>query len=398
MLVASLYVYTFLGEFILLYPVYTLLFADAGLSVAETSSLFVIWSVTGMVLEIPSGAWADRVSRRLLLCLGPLLAGLGFGLWVLFPSYWAFALGFVLWGAEGALVSGAFEALSYEELSRRGLETRYVTVMGRATSVGLVADALAIGLAVPVFAAGGYLAVGAASVLACALCAAVALTLPERRTRGTEQPKSRYLAILREGVTEARTDPGVLHAVLQVSLVTAIWGALEEYVPFLAAETGVAKTTIPLLILLVWIGATAGGLLSGVVSAYAPLLALGAVAMAAGALVGHPAGFGLIAVAFGAFQLAGVLAGARLQERITGTARATVTSVAGLGTNLVTVVVYVVYGATSSYVSHGTTFAILVLPYLLISVAGRRRDPLGQGRRLRDFLRRRRVGPGAPPA
>ncbi|MGW0807220.1 MFS transporter [Nonomuraea sp. NPDC002799] len=372
MLVAKLYAYAFLGEFILLYPVYTLLFTDAGLSVAETSSLFLIWSITGMVLEVPSGALADRVSRRLLLCLGPLLAGAGFGLWILFPSYWAFALGFVLWGAEGALVSGAYEALSYEELERHGQASRYATVMGRATAVGLVADAAAIGLAVPVFAAGGYLAVGAASVLACVLCAAAALTLPERRTSG-DGPEEGYLAILRAGVAQARTDRGVLNALLTVSFVTAIWGALEEYVPFLGAETGVAKTTIPLLVLVVWIGATAGGLLSGAAQrmpprAYALTIALAALAMAAGAISGHPAGFVLIALAFGAFQLAGVVADVRLQERITGTARATVTSVAGLGTNLVTLAVYVSYAAVSPYASHGVTFAVLLAPYVLIAL------------------------------
>ncbi|QFY05492.1 MFS transporter [Nonomuraea phyllanthi] len=371
MLIPKLYAYSFLGEFILLYPVYALLFADAGLSIAETSSLFVIWSVTGMVLEVPSGALADRVSRRLLLCLGPLLAGLGYALWVLFPSYWAFALGFVLWGTQGALVSGSFEALSYEELSRKGQSGRYAAVMGRATSAGLVANALAMGAAMPVFAGGGYPAVGAASVLACVLCAGVALTLPEHRAArsGAEE---KYLAILRSGVAEARSDPGVLRALLLVALVPAIWGALEEYVPYLAIETGVARTAIPLLYLVVWIGTTAGGLLSGVVSAYGPLVVLGAVALAAGALSGHPAGFGLIAVAFGAFQLAEVTADARLQDRITGDARATVTSLAGLGTNLVTVAVYPLYGLLSSHVSHGVTFAVLALPYLLMAVAGRR--------------------------
>ncbi|TDE20911.1 MFS transporter [Nonomuraea mesophila] len=373
MLVASLYVYTFLGEFLLIYPVYTLLFIDTGLSVAETSSLFVIWSVTGMVLEIPSGAWADRLSRRVTLCLGPLLAALGFSLWLLFPSYWAFALGFVLWGAEGALVSGAFEALSYEELERRGQAHRYTAIMGRATAVGTVAVAAAMGLAVPVFAAGGYPAVGVASVLACLLCAATALTLPEHRTRGGDGDGEGYLAILKAGLTEARTDRRVLRAVLVVASVTAIWGALDEYVPYLATDTGVAKAVVPVLILLGWVGATAGGLLAGRAQnmpprAYACTIVLAALALAAGAVSGHPAGFVLIALAFGAFQLASVVADARLQERITGTARATVTSVAGLGMNVVTLAVYAAYGAASSYVSHGLTFALMVVPYAFIAL------------------------------
>jgi MFS family permease len=376
MLVAKLYAYAFVGEFILLYPVYTLLFIDTGLSVAETSSLFVIWSVTGLVLEVPSGAWADAVSRRLLLCLGPLLAGAGYALWITFPSYWAFAVGFVLWGAQGALVSGAYEALAYEELERLGQEHRYATVMGRAESVGLLAVAASIGLATPVFAAGGYAAVGAASVLACVLGAAIALTLPEHRTPGAVT-EGGYLAVLRAGIAETRTDRGVLHAVLLVSFVPAIWGALEEYVPYLGVEAGVAKTAIPLVVLVVWIGATAGGLLAGKAEsmsarAYALTIGGAALAMAAGAMSGHPAGFALIAVAFGAFQMAGVVADARLQERITGPSRATVTSVAGLGTNMVTLAVYTAYGAASPGLEHGTTFVLLVAPYVLVALMAAR--------------------------
>ena len=115
-LTATLYGYAFLDEFVLLYPVYALLFADTGLSVWQMSSLFVLWSATGVLLEVPSGAWADAVSRRTLLVLGPLLGAAGFALWVTVPSYGAFAAGFVLWGARGALGSGALEALVYEEL------------------------------------------------------------------------------------------------------------------------------------------------------------------------------------------------------------------------------------------------------------------------------------------
>ncbi|MGW2145699.1 MFS transporter [Nonomuraea bangladeshensis] len=383
MLVFKLYAYAFLGEFILLYPVYTLLFADAGVSVAEASVLFVIWSVTGMVLEVPSGAWADTVSRRLLLFLGPLLAGAGYALWVSVPSFWAFAAGFVLWGAQGALVSGSYEALAYEELQRRGQEDRYAAVMGRAEAAGLVANALAIGLAVPVFAAGGYAVVGAASVAACVLCAVTALTLPEHRAPRAAGEEG-YLAVLRSGLAAARADRAVLRALLLVAVVTAIWGALEEYIPFLGVETGVAQSTVPLLVLVVWIGATAGGLLAGVAArlpdrAYGLTVAAAAVALAAGALSEHPAGFVLIAVAFGAFQLAGVVADARLQERIGGAARATVTSVAGLGVNVITLAVYAGYGAVSGRLSNGAAFALFAVPYLVVAVlAGRRERVVAQ--------------------
>ncbi len=87
---------------------------------------------------------ADATSRRALLVVAPLLAGAGFALWVAAPSYWAFALGFVLWGAHGALQSGAFEALLYEELDRLGGADRFGALLGRATAAATAAVAAAV--------------------------------------------------------------------------------------------------------------------------------------------------------------------------------------------------------------------------------------------------------------
>lgn len=133
---------------------YAVLFADAGLSPAAISSLFVIWSVTTFALELPSGLWADVFSRRSLLVASPLLAGAGFGLWVLFPSYPAFAAGFVLWGAGSALRSGTVQALVYEELRRVGAARSYARLAGRSEAVGLLGVVAASAVAAPVLAAG----------------------------------------------------------------------------------------------------------------------------------------------------------------------------------------------------------------------------------------------------
>ncbi len=107
-----MYLHAALGDFVLLYPVYALLFADAGLSTAQVSALFAVWSVVGFALELPSGALADATSRRALLVVAQLLTAAAFAVWVLEPSFAAFAAGFVLWGTAGALQSGALEALT----------------------------------------------------------------------------------------------------------------------------------------------------------------------------------------------------------------------------------------------------------------------------------------------
>ncbi|MDX3798935.1 MFS transporter [Streptomyces sp. AK04-3B] len=424
---ATLYAYAFLDEFVLLYPVYALLFADAGLSVGEISSLFVLWSLTGVLLEVPSGAWADAVSRRLLLWTGPLLGAAGFALWVLFPSYWAFAAGFVLWGARGALGSGALEALVYEELDRAGAADRYAGVMGRAHALGQGAVMAATGLAGPVFTAGGYPAVGAASVLACLLCAVTAACFPEHRTpasagsdggagspgggadevRGADagqgegegdEDRARTLRTGLSRLAGLRRDRPLLGALLLVPAVTAVWGALDEYTPLLVRETGAADAAVPYLLMMIWAGVTAGSLLAGAVerlgrTGLAVLLAGAALALAAGALTGAQAGIGLVGLAFGGFQAVTVVADVRLQQRIEGGARATLTSIAGLGTELVTVAVYGVYGVLGARFPHGVVFALCALPYLVTALAvGRRRKRASAQPRGRRGRRDTRAG------
>ena len=399
-LAATLYGYAFLVDLVLLYPVYALLFSDTGLSVWQISSLFVIWSAAGILLEVPSGAWADAVSRRLLLGLAPLVTAAGFALWVLAPSYPAFAVGFLLWGAGGALASGALEALVYTELGHLGATARYARTMGRARTAGTAGVLLSTALAAPVLAFGGYPAVGAASVLACLLAAVVATRLPEHRspeppatvTRSDSAPADRHGAdlaapdetggdedlgwwgSLRAGLAEARADRAVRSAVLLLAVVTAVWGALEEYTPLLAADTGVTRETVPLLLLLLSVGQTAGGLLAPLGErltdrGYALLLAASGLALGAGALVAHPAGFVLVAASFCGFQLATVLADARLQDRITGTGRATVTSLAGTATDVGTIAVYGAYGLLATGAGNGAAFAVLAGPYLIVTVA-----------------------------
>ncbi|MFG3420381.1 MFS transporter [Micromonospora sp. NPDC049460] len=428
-LAAILYGYAFLGELVLLYPLYALLFSDTGLSVWQISSLFVIWSASGILLEVPSGAFADAVSRRLLLALAPLVTAAGFALWVLVPSYPAFAVGFVLWGAGGALASGALEALVFDELDRLDAAGRYARVIGRARTAETLGVLASIVLAGPVFAVGGYPAVGVASVLACLLAAAVATRFPEHRRgdapvaaaapaagpaaattagpaatasqewtgraaeagrdAGDEDGDLGWWASLRAGLAEAHADRAVRAAVLLVAAVAAVWGALEEYTPLLARDTGVAEASVPLLLLLIWAGVSAGGLLAPAgerltTRGYAGLLAVSGVALAAGALLARPVGFVLVAAAFCGFQLATVLADARLQARVTGSSRATVTSLAGMATDVTIIAVYGGYGLLATGAGNGFAFAVAAVPYLIVALllvtGGGRRSRGGPGR------------------
>ena len=348
------------------YPVYAVLFADAGLSAAEISSLFVIWSVTGFAIEVPSGLWADVFSRRLLLMLAPGLTAAGYALWTFFPAYPFFALGFVLWGAGGSLRSGALQALVYDELEHLGAAGAYGRLIGRSQAVGTTAVMAATALAAPVMHLGGYHAVGLVSVAVTLAGVPVGRSFPE--SRGGGRHGESYTEVLRAGFGEIRGGVAVRRCLFVVAAVSGV-DALDEYVPLLVRATGAGASTLPLLVLLVTAGVAVGGWLGGRGTRWAaPALAVGAVCLAAGAGSGRPAGLVAVAVAFGVFQWTMVAADLRLQEQISDRARATITSMAGFGVETVAVLTFAGYALGSSWVGPGPLFVLAAVPYTVIAL------------------------------
>jgi MFS family permease len=156
-----------LADVVPIYPLYALLFTATGLSVAQVSALFAIWSAVAVLTEVPSGALADRFSRRSCLVAAGVLQACGYAAWVLLPGFPGFALGFVLWGFGGSLVSGAKEALLYDGLDAAGAAEHYARVAGWVAAMELVAQLPAALAATWLFVAGGFPLVGWVSVGTC---------------------------------------------------------------------------------------------------------------------------------------------------------------------------------------------------------------------------------------
>lgn len=120
-------------------------------------------------------------------------------MWTLAPGLTGFAVGFVLWGLGGALVSAAQEALLYDGLAAVGAEAEYVRVNGWVTSATLLADLPVAAAATVLFAAGGYEAAGWVSVGVCLAAAAVGVHAPGTaiglRRRRARRPPHRLRAV-----------------------------------------------------------------------------------------------------------------------------------------------------------------------------------------------------------
>ena len=295
---------------------------------------------------MPAGALADRYSRRAALFAAGVLQAAGYVLWTAVPGYVAFAAGFVLWGLGGAFGSGALEALLYDGLAGLGAEAHYPRVYGRVTAVGLLCQLPNAAVATALFATGGYRLVGWVSVGCCLAAAAIATRLPEPRDRGHRDDghgggdgdDPGYLSVLRTGVVEAARNPAVRAALVAVALLGGL-DAIDEYFPLLAHEWGVATPAVPLAVVTIYLAGAAGAALGGIAGRVrARVLALvlaGSIALfVAAAAVRRPVAVAVAALSYGLYRLVLVVVDTRLQARIEGRTRATVTSVASLGTEL----------------------------------------------------------------
>ncbi|GAB2592775.1 MFS transporter [Paractinoplanes abujensis] len=360
------------SEAVPLYPVYALLFADTGLSTAQVSSLFAIWSVVAFAAEVPSGALADAWSRKRLYALGELVTAAGFLTWILWPAYPGFALGFVLWGLGGSLSSGSSEALVYDELAAAGRSSGYARVIGRGNTIAILAMLGATLIATPAWQAGGYALVGGLSVAVKLAGAALSLRLPET-TRGSGPPDASdddagYWTMLRNGVREAAGSRLVARAVLVAALVPG-FTALDEYLPLLAQDKGASIAQVPLLYAGTALAMAAGSALAARSFPLPATLTVAAAAVATGALIPHLTGMLVVSVAFGLLEYAIVRAETRLQDTITGPARSTVLSVAGFGGEVFAVLLYAAFAVDLPL---SPLFALCAIPLLLTAVIARR--------------------------
>ena len=352
-----------------LYALYSLLFVDAGVSPGRVSALLAIWSGIGIIAEVPSGALADRFSRRAAMVASGVLQAVGYAVWIAAPGFTGFAVGFALWGFGGALSSGTFEAMLYEGLAASRSEDKYQLAIGRTTSAGLLAQIPAAGLATGLFALGGFALVGVVSVAMCLVAAAVAATMPDHRPVSAEVvDEPGYLETLRVGVRVVWALSTVRSAAIAVALLFGL-DAMEEYFPLQIQSWGVRTTWVPIVVLTIPLGGALGSALAGrgtrLVDRTQGLMLGGAALLGAAAWWSSPAGVVAIVAFYGLYRFVLSVADARLQQQLPSASRATATSVVALGGELVGIAVFGLWAAGG--------LALMAVAVVLVAAISRRR-------------------------
>ena len=159
------------------------LFFQHELSAAEAISLFAVFDIGTIVLEVPSGYMSDRIGRRITLITSALAAVAGCFLLTFGAGFFVFALAQFLLGASEAFASGTDSALLYESLAEEDLHNEVASHELHAFRFAFA------GLAVSAF-AGGFLAANTPTwtFLATAVASAIAVFIAFR-FRETNQTK-----------------------------------------------------------------------------------------------------------------------------------------------------------------------------------------------------------------
>ena len=347
-----LYLLSFIDEFAPMYVLFTLWFNDNGLSTTDLSIVFIVWSILGLVLELPSGALADIVDRRRLLGAAFALRAAGIAIWLISPSLPGLIVGAVLWSMHDALASGAREALVHDELDAIGESHRYGVVMARIDQFNNLGLAGSTFFAAAIIGLGASIeAVGWVNVAVAGASIALVLHLPDVRcvTTGDDAiVPGGWSATLRAGSSAARHSPVLLRLMLTGSAIGGLM-VVEEYIPLLARLNGASNATVPLIVFVVWLGLIAGGELAALrpdisSSTLASLVLGGTATMALAIAIDSPWALMAIGVGYAPVQAAWIIADARFQAAAPSATRATVTSVRGLGVGLISAAAFLIVG------------------------------------------------------
>jgi len=105
--------------------------------------LQAIYSISIVVLEIPSGYLADAIGRKKTIILGAIFGFLGFVAYSFSYDFLGFLVAEIILGIGQSLISGADSALLYDTLLESGKKDDYIKHEGRMVSIGNFSEAAA---------------------------------------------------------------------------------------------------------------------------------------------------------------------------------------------------------------------------------------------------------------
>lgn len=326
-----------------------------------------------LIFEIPSGALADRWSRRWVMTIGSIFHTLSYVVWFFASGFWGFLLGYMFRGTGGFLQSGTREALVYDHLKAIHKEDDYEKYTGGlwiVTTAAFLIASLFSGFLADTF---SFALVIILTIIANIISTIFTVMMPDAPKTISTQETS-YLNFLKTAWKKAMKNPLLLQAIFYSMTVLVVDGTLDEYDQLYVTSVG-----LPLVAIGVWWGIRMGAeMLAGLVAhkfkkfgrdgvlekiAYISFLLL-----VITSLVNSIYMIAVLAICFFFFSVAVILQEGRLQELIESHERATVNSINSFAKESMAIVIGLFYGYFANLINPRQAllvFASLILFYLV---------------------------------
>jgi len=123
-------------------PIITLFFQENGLSMQDIFVLQAIFSVTVVLIEIPSGYFSDKLGHRAAIIIGAITSFIGMVIYTLSFGFLGILAAEIVLGIGFAFFSGATSALLYNSLLELKREGEHKKIESRLISIGSFSQAV----------------------------------------------------------------------------------------------------------------------------------------------------------------------------------------------------------------------------------------------------------------
>ncbi|MDD9268760.1 MFS transporter [Paenibacillus sp. GCM10023248] len=234
-----LFAFRFFSSLIPAYVIERLYWEERGMTIPMVVYTEIIFALTIVLLEVPTGILADKWGRKNMLLLSALLGCSEFAILICASEFWHFALVTFLAGISRCASSGSENALLYDTLQEQGKAPLFERTLGRLNACDFVAAILAA-------LSGSFLAGHFGlklnywiSLVSAAIALLLAFLLVEPRREAAEEeasiPASAYV---KESLRFFRRNPKICLVMISGMVTGAAMSYIEEFWQLYASRLG----------------------------------------------------------------------------------------------------------------------------------------------------------------
>ncbi|MDF2674672.1 MAG: transporter [Clostridiales bacterium] len=226
----KIYAYWFSHSLIFAYVIERLYWAGRGITVQQVVYTEIIYAATVIILEVPSGALADKWSRKNMMVINAVLHFVEFLMLIYANRFWHFALIVFLSGIGKAMSSGTSNAILYDSLKLINEEDKFEKLLGRVNffdySSGLIAALVGSYVAYRA----GLVSVYWLSLISVGMSIVIAISIREPKIiTQIDTEEVHYLGIIKNAYSFLKNEPTIRFILLLGIIIGASMVYVDEF-------------------------------------------------------------------------------------------------------------------------------------------------------------------------